>query len=441
MINQEQLRKKLGTVSIEEIAKIKLFSKRNDGKIKPLDFVLSFFISIQTAQHSLTNWALQLSVLLRQTLSYNGMKNAQNQDRANFAKALLQSVVQDQLDKSNQPNLKTQLLEKFNRVFLEDSTCIKLPHYLHRFFPGAHSSKRKAATAKIQFRQELKSGTCTHFELQSFRDNDQKFSPNILGILLPGDLVIRDLGYWVLAFFKKIITAEAFFVSRLRFNVNLYNIENGKAINLNKLLRKAQRNKQKAVDIQVIVGKAEQVEGRIVAIKCPPNVTRKRRKAARNNRSAKANHSKEYMERLGWTIFFTNLPAEEVTPNEIMQMYGYRWRIEIVFKCWKSYFNIDQLFNSQTKPTKQQVEIAFYLFLVWLTLFFVKMYNYFLYEIFTKRQKMLSLMKFAKFIKEHLSALLADPDSEYWLDHLAYYCCYKERKERLNFCEQFYLTI
>jgi len=441
MINQVELRKKLDTVSLERIAKETNFTKRNDGKISPLNFILSFFISIQKDKHTLRTWAVELAIIIRSTLSYNGMKNAQNESRAKFAKQLLEEVVQNQIQKTSTTKnlISTQLLEKFNRVFLEDSTCINLPSHLHEFFPGAYSKTGKAATAKIQLRQELKSGTYTNIELQSFRDNDQKFAPNILKDLQANDLVIRDLGYSVLTVFKEMIDLKAFFISRLRFGINLYNSQTDEQIDLPKLLRKARRNGQSVVELELKVGKKAKLKTRVVAVRCPPNVTRKKRKAARENRSAKANHSQDYMELLGWTIFITNVDVEVLSGQQLLQVYGYRWRIEIIFKCWKSHFKIDKLFNTHTKLSKQQVEIAFYLFLVWLTLFFVRMYNFFLIEVYTKKQKILSLMKFAKFVNEHFSDLLSDPDLDYWIDHLAYYCSYKKRNDRLNFFEQCFL--
>ena len=441
MINQKQLRKKLESVSLEDIAQATNFTKRNDGKITPLNFVLSFFISIQNTSHTLGSWAAELAILVRKTFSYNGMKYAQNQSRVFFAKKLLQSVIDQQLKKSPKPKIGTRLLEKFKRVFVADSTCINLPAFLYKFFPGPFNRYGKSATAKIQLCVELKSGNYTNLDLQSFTDNDQKFSPNILKHLLPGDLIIRDLGFWALWVLQKIIHKKAFFISRLRFGTNLYKIENGDQIDLPKMLRKARRNAQSVVELQACVGKEAQVQGRIVAIKCPIGITRKRRKAARNNRHSKANHSKDYLELLGWTLFFTNVSQTTLSAQELLEVYGYRWRIEIIFKCWKTHFKIDRLFDTQTKLTKQQVEIAFYLFLVWLTLFFVRMYNFFLHEIYAKKQKLLSLMKFAKFVKEHLSDLLADSDLDFWINHLAYYCTYKKRNDRLNFCQQLYLFI
>jgi hypothetical protein len=135
------------------------------------------------SSHSLATWASELSILLRETLSYNGMKYAQDENQDNSVKALLQFAMNQQSKKTVKPKLTIRLLEKINRVFLEDRTCINLPCKLHKFFPVSFSHKGNAATAKIQLQQELKSSNYSNLELQSFRDNDQKIVPDILNNL------------------------------------------------------------------------------------------------------------------------------------------------------------------------------------------------------------------------------------------------------------------
>jgi len=441
MLNIDQISKKLSSISIEVIAGLCMFSQREGGKITPMNFVVSFFLSVQKEKHTINSWAKELSIMLQDLISYNGLKVAQTQARADFAKNLLRATLASQITKKGLNRIKSKLLEPFNRVLIEDSTCIKLPAYLHCFFPGPYSRNGEVATAKIQLRQELKSGTYTHIKLQHFRNNDQSFAANILKNLLQGDLVIRDLGYAVLPVFRKIDQLKAFFISRLRFGTNLYQYYTGEEFDLAKRLRKAVRNKENVVELYLKIGKEQQLPVRVCAIKCPANVTRQKRKKAKENRSAKANHCKEYMELLGWTIFITNVAQQTLSAQQILEVYGYRWRIEIVFKSWKSHLNLDKLFNTKTKLTKEQVHIIFYLFLVWITLFFTQMYNYYFYEIFHKKKKILSLLKFASFIKEHLLEFLINPHSDFWIDYLAYNCCYKKRNDRLNFCQQFYLLI
>ena len=98
------------------------------------------------------------------------------------------------------------LFRAFKRVFLEDSTCVKLPAPLPVFFPGSSNHTGPGATARIQLCLELLSGQYTHLEVQSYRDNDQKFAAHIVGLLRAG-----DLGYAVLRVFRLIMERNAFF--------------------------------------------------------------------------------------------------------------------------------------------------------------------------------------------------------------------------------------
>ena len=52
-----------------------------------------------------------------------------------------------------------------------------------------------------------------------------------------GDLIIRDPGYFVLEVFGKITDKGAFFISKLRYGIYVYD-NNGKIIDFNNLLKK-----------------------------------------------------------------------------------------------------------------------------------------------------------------------------------------------------------
>jgi hypothetical protein len=140
----------------------------------------------------------------------------------------------------------------FQRVLLHDSTVEALPQHLAEVFPGpANGRKRRYASLKIQFVCDLLSAKTLHLSLSGFTRNDQAASPDILSILRPGDLIIRDLGYFVLKVFERIHLACAFFLSRYHHGVNLYDPQTGQPINLAKQLRPGQ-----SLDCQVLLGKA-----------------------------------------------------------------------------------------------------------------------------------------------------------------------------------------
>ncbi len=55
------------------------------------------------------------------------------------------------------------------------------------------------------------------------------------------------------------------------------------------------------------------------------------------------NPSAAVLELMDWTIFLTNIPATCAVFREILGIYGLRWRIEVIFKAWKSHLKFDHL--------------------------------------------------------------------------------------------------
>lgn len=437
MINKRQISTKIASLPIEELSLSNNFNTHADAKLKARLFVLGFFMMIKQGENTLAGWALQISKLSKSIFSKSAIHAILQFRQLAFAKALLEQALSNAYQ-GQKERLPTSLFDFFNRVFVEDSMCVKMPKNLFTAFPGSHSKTGVAATARIQCRTELKTGNISRLEVQSFRDNDQKFSTDILHTLKPKDLVIRDLGYWSLNVFRLVNWMKAFFLTRYKFNTCLYDRDTEQQINLNELLRQTSKKGHTVVNLSVYVGKKVKLPARLVAIKAPQNVEQQRRRKVLKNRNQRLDYSKEYLELLGWTIFITNVPQCVWTPQQILSVYGFRWRIEIIFKAWKSQFKFEHLFKSKQTLNEPRAKITIYLLLVWITLFFIPLFNFFLLQVFQRHHKYLSILKFAKFFKEHFLELLNCPDLDFFIDLIAKFCCYDSRKGIPNFCELIY---
>jgi hypothetical protein len=192
----------------------------------------------------------------------------------------------------------------FKRVILQDSTTLPLPEHLAEHFPGASNQcKKKQATLKIQADYDLLNESFVHFSLSGFTRTDQAASADILNVAQKGDLVLRDLGYFVLSVFKKMLERGIHFLSRLRLDVSIYDPLTLKAFDLLKELRTYGR-----LDRQLIIGAKERLSVRLVAIRLPDSVANERRRKAKNNRDRRCNISKDRLELLGWELFITSVP-------------------------------------------------------------------------------------------------------------------------------------
>jgi hypothetical protein len=159
-------------------------------------------------------------------------------------------------------------------------------------------------------------------------------------LLRPGDLLIRDLGYFVLSVFAAIIERGAFFLSRYQYGTSLLDPCTHRPIPLAKVLKK-----QGFFDAHVLLGAEARVPVRVVAVPVPDAVANLRRRKLRQNRDQSLNPSKEHFFLLGWNIFITNVGAEVWPAKQLPVIYRLRWRIETLFKAWKSYLALTELNN------------------------------------------------------------------------------------------------
>ena len=210
-MNLRRISAKLSELPIEELSFSTSFQIRPDGTIKGYEFVMGFFQMVLRGFNTVEKWASAIGEISGNLVSAQSLQAKLQFRHQQFAEALLMFVLRCQIVQRKDGPVPKGLFKGFRRVFLEDSTCVKLPASLAAFFPGNFNHSGPGATARIQLCLELLAGQYTHLELQSYRDNDQKFAGHIVGLLRAGDLVIRDLGYAVLGVFRLIMGRMAFF--------------------------------------------------------------------------------------------------------------------------------------------------------------------------------------------------------------------------------------
>lgn len=417
------------------------FTKLKESKIKIEPFIYGFILFLLNHGNSLNQWAMQIGDLGGFLLSKQGLSKKLHMGVAYFMEQLLLCVLRKRIQQTAETtdckDLKRGLLSTFGNVYLEDSTCIGLPKNLSEYFKSSYTPYKASATARLQICMNLKSHHLTSISLQSYRDNDQKHASQIVSLLKKGDLVIRDLGYHVLSAFKAIISVEAFFLSRLRTDVLLYlPTDTDKPTDLYQYLTNCDKNGQNQVSISVLLGKTEQLPVRFVALKLPQNVADERRRKARLNRDKRQKLTEVSMYLLGWVLFITNVPVDIWKTLDLPKVYRMRWRIEIIFKTWKSHFHFEHIFQT-TGMTYPRALISFYLLLLFLTLFFVRWFDYFFSKIIEKTQpnlQWLSIFKFADYVRILFNVFIAhfvEDKLDDLVDRVQYYCCYDKRK-RLN---------
>jgi len=428
MNKETKIASKLKDLSLDKYCQVHGYSLREGGKVSAYGLIEGFFHWFNQGQNSLSQWASQIGLILGITLSKQGLVQRLNTRTVNLCRALLEKALEQQAFKG----LPSGLFEGFSAVYLEDSTCQSLPAKLSAAFRGAYSKKLKqlVATLRIQLCLELLSHRYRKIEIGSFSQNDQSYAPEILQILKPGNLVMRDLGYWGIRVFDQIGRLEAFFLSRYQPGVNLYNALTNEPIDLPTLLRKAKAARQTQLDLRVLIGSEHRLEVRLIALLVPDRISNQRRRKAKQaaKTDARIKYSQDYFSLLDWNLLVTNVPDQTWTPYQAYLAYQFRWRIEICFKSWKSALNFKPLFQNKQSLTPEQVYIMLYLTLLWLVLFLTPWFSFFLHAIEQKYKRYLSLILFTRFARDHFSRLINANDLSELIPNVAAHAVHERRK-------------
>ncbi len=418
--------KELATKIINKIARSCEYLKRKGGKISPKSLIIGFMLMASRQHNTYSEWAIEIGLLDNKTITRQALHERMNPQTEDFVKKLLEEKLREKIQCSQTKNMKG-VMKNFKNVMIEDSTILHLPDELVEQFPGNVSKGKRKAQAKIHALYNLTKNNFSFLHTHSYSDNDQSLSSVVLPYLQEGDLCIRDLGFLVLGVVEQFIEKGIYFISRKNYQTKIYDIKTGVEIDLVKELRR-----KKTIDKEVLIGKKQQLKVRLIASPIPDAQAQERRRKARKNRDKRLNHSKAYYELLGYTIYITNIASDICNAAEICQLYKLRWRIEIIFKSWKSCFSLQKLIHRQCTNTVR-VKCIINLMLLYIYLFHVVWWNHWERKIKNNTtQTQLSILKMAKFFNQHFAELIMIKSDKLTIKLIQTHCAYDKRKDREN---------
>jgi hypothetical protein len=420
-------KEKLPAACVNGIARDSGLVKRTPRKASALAFLQSFCLFAST--HGIPSFAALasfISLLHGTTISKQAIHQRTKQSLVTF----FQSVLMHLLSSSATTLVRSQqrLCSSFRRVILEDTTSIALPAHLASVYPGSRNQTGKIfSQLKIHSFFDLCSGNYLSFSLQPFTRNDQSLAREAVSLLQPGDVLIRDLGFFVLSAFSSLSRKGILFLSRLQYGTLLYQAQTQQPISLPKYLRA-----HGMCDMPVLLGEKEKVPLRLVAIPLPDKIAQQRRRMLRQNRDRRCAPSKKHLFLCGWAVFVTTIPSALWSWKDIAQFYSLRWGIEILFKTWKSYCHFRHVPH---KASRWQIEATVYARLIFVTLF-QQTHARLLYAQ-TEKIGCLSMQKLSWFVStfywQFAQRFANDPSNA--LSILQYQCRYEKRK-RINFIQR-----
>jgi hypothetical protein len=221
-------------------------------------------------------------------------------------------------------------------VIVQDSSVIVLPHSLKEQWQGCGGSGTQTEAAlKLSVRLDLSAGTLQGPVLAHGRTHDQKLSSPVVP---QGALRLTDLAYFDLEGFSQLDSERAYFISRLKSGTKLF-CEDGSELLVPDMLEKL----GPSIDVRVQLGARHRLKVRLLGVRVPDEVAAKRKRKLRERARKKMRQpSKSRIRLCEWTLLITNAPDSMVSLEDALVLSQARLQIEMLFKLWKQYGQIDE---------------------------------------------------------------------------------------------------
>lgn len=230
------------------------------------------------------------------------------------------------------------ILRRFSAVIVEDGSIVSLPDELAQVWQGTgERTGHNQAALKIELRHDLLTGQVQGPFLQSGRVHDRRSFLQALALPQKA-LRLADLGFFSLDKLTVQDASGSYWLSRLQVQTAVFDAR-GQRLDLHQLLATQSAN---LLELSVTIGVEHRLPARLLAARVPPEVAaERRRKLIAEARHKGQTVSKARLELADWTILATSVPAELLSLEEALVLYRVRWQIELLFKLWKSYGQID----------------------------------------------------------------------------------------------------
>jgi len=277
----------------------------------------------------------QMAATVGMNISPQGLEQRLTSTAAQFVQQVLMDTVEQVV--SSRPAA-VPILQRFQGVYLRDSSVIRLPEELAQIWSGVGDCNGPTAALKLQVEFNFNTGQLEGPVLQAGRTHDQK-SPFQWRALPAGALRLADLGYFNLEQLAQDDHQGVYWLSRLKSGTVIYTAQ-GERLDF---LAWLSSQPQDCLDHPVLVGAKQQLPCRLLAVRVSQEVAEQRRRRLREYaRKKQVALSQQALALTEWTLLITNVPVELLSLQEALILIRVRWQVELLFKLWKSHARVDE---------------------------------------------------------------------------------------------------
>jgi hypothetical protein len=301
-------------------------------------------VCLLSAGKACTKSLLETCTLLREKLGVRLRKQLLSERFTAQAVAFIKGAVEHLMSNQFLGNKTEQVgFSRFRRILLGDCTCFALLVQFTATYKGPGGIYPGSAI-KLYLEYDFLSGTPTCLKDEGWARSDQTF--NNAALVNAGELVLKDLGFYSVPFLREIHRKGAYFISRFRAGSSLYC--KGKKITLMALIK--DRHCETAMqEYWVSIGsntKERTALGQVRLILEKVSQAVYDQKMRRTKKLCASKGKQPSKDQLLWNqynVFITNIPEELLSASQVRSTYRLRWQIELLFKTWKSVFQIHEV--------------------------------------------------------------------------------------------------
>lgn len=159
-----------------------------------------------------------------------------------------------------------------------------------------------------------------------------------------GDVLLADRNFLRPAGARAAVDVGAHVLVRMRWTHPPMLNGQGRAFHALRAAKKLKVGEVGTWPVRLLVPQGKSVPGRVVATKLPAPVAAKaKHRAAKTSTKKGKTPDPRSLEAAHFVMIFTTLPAEVLAPGDVLELYRYRWQIELAFKRLKQLLKLGRL--------------------------------------------------------------------------------------------------
>lgn len=326
---------------IEWLGKEHKFVQRSSAKLTSYHFLLmNIFDRTSGAEKSLRDSCVWLEEHLGISMSKQSLDERYNTYAVRFMKSCFETLLQQ----VNASELKKVALKTFSVVQLTDATSFKIDDSLSSFYKG-YKGRGGQGMIKLHLNYDLLNGEITDVCLGDGGQHDNSYTFGASETIQEGGLYLRDLGYYDFDYFDALAQAGSYFLSRAKTNATFYTKTADDSYE-RLVLEDMCVDSDELKDLPLVYlgcGK-KKLAVRLVMERVPEEVRQQRlaklAQYAQKQKDKTVSSKRKAMSQ--YNLFITNASQAAIGGTQIRAVYSLRWQIELMFKVWKSHYDIDK---------------------------------------------------------------------------------------------------